>query len=74
LSFVTADLDARKKIQNLVGYNGKYGCFYCKIHGEYIKEKHHIYFPKTPGPVMERLSSEIPILSQSVCAFFKFVY
>ena len=43
LSFITADLDARKKIQKMKGYNGTYGCFYCKIEGTYVKTKKHIY-------------------------------
>jgi len=39
LAFVTADLDARTKLQKMVGFNGYFGCFYCKLKGEYIKEK-----------------------------------
>jgi len=46
----------------MVGYNGYYGCFYCKLKGEYIKEKNHVYFPNeenNPSKLNERSSQEV---------------
>jgi len=53
-----------KKIQNMVGFNGYFGCFYCKIKGEYVQEKKHVYFPSSPN-ALERISSELPSLFQN---------
>jgi hypothetical protein len=55
LALCTCDMDAKAKFQNFGGSGCYYGCFYCLIHGKYIKQKHHIYFP---GPVAELRSSQ----------------
>jgi len=67
LAFVTADLDARTKLQKMVGFNGYFGCFYCKLKGEYIKEKKHVYFPSKDNNISELLrdSSEIEINAEN---------
>jgi len=62
---VTADLAARIHIQNMKGFNGYHGCFYCKILGEFIAEKRHIYFP-SDTTALKRISAELPIHYKNV--------
>ena len=51
--------------EKLVGYNGYYGCFYCNIHGLYVPEKKHVYFPNSQSFV-PRVSTDIPALVEKV--------
>jgi len=71
MSFITADLDARTKLQKSIGYNGYFGCLYCKIEGKYVKEKHHVYFPST-DTILLRDSLELPSLLNQVSYFVFF--
>jgi len=72
MSFVTADLDARTKLQKTVGYRGYFGCFYCKIEGKYVQDKKHVYFPSTDN-IIPRDSLEIPsIVNQVPFHIYKF--
>lgn len=42
------------KVQNCVGYRGYWGCFYCKITGEYFPPTRHVYYT---GPCGEDRNS-----------------
>ena len=60
-------MDARKKLQKMVGYNGYYGCFYCTTPGIYVEQKKHIYFPNDSASLRD--SSLIPQNIQKVGNF-----
>jgi hypothetical protein len=72
--FCTADLVARRKLQQLVGCNAYCGCFYCLLRGEHIEGAVR-YIGSSSQQEGHRLPPGIPrspedYLAPDVCIYF----